>query len=87
MNFVGEQEVVSLFIWTQHKLDGRRRQAKEIRVTGPVVVEERDLEVDVKAEGQGNRNYTERAPKNLKMTTMQQHFTICATRTPFPPVK
>lgn len=48
MNFVGEQEVVSLFIWTQCKLDGRRRQAKEIRVTSPVVVEERDLDVDVK---------------------------------------
>lgn len=50
MNFVGEQEVVSLFIWTQYKLDGRSRQAKEIRVTGAVVVEERDLEVDLKDE-------------------------------------
>lgn len=52
MNFVGEQEVVSLLIWTQCKFDGKRRQAKEIRVTGPVVVEERDLEADVK-EGEG----------------------------------
>lgn len=49
MNFVREQEVVSLSIWTQYKLDGRSR-AREIRVTGPVVVEERDLEVDVKEE-------------------------------------
>lgn len=45
MNFAGEQEALSLSIWAQYKLDGRRRQAKEIRVTGPVVVEERDLEV------------------------------------------
>lgn len=51
MNFVGEQEVLSLSIWAQYKLNGRRRQAREIRVTGPVVVEERDLEVDVKEEG------------------------------------
>lgn len=50
MNFVGEQEVVSLFIWTQYKLDGRSRQTREIWVTGPVVVEECDLEVDVKEE-------------------------------------
>lgn len=45
MNFAGEQEALSLSIWAQCKLDGRRRQAKEIRVAGPVVVEARDLEV------------------------------------------
>lgn len=44
MNFAGEQEALSLSIWAQCKLDGRRH-AKEIRVTGPVAVEERDLEV------------------------------------------
>lgn len=56
INFAEEQEVVSLFIGTKYKLDGRRRRAKEIRVTGPVVAEERDLEVDGRrlAEGEAN---------------------------------
>lgn len=65
MNFVGEQEAVSLFIWTQFQLDGRRRQEKEIGVTGPVVVE-RDLKVDVKEEGWQKKKQIEIATKQLR---------------------
>lgn len=50
MNFVEEQEVLSLSIWPQHKLDGKRRQANEIKVTGPLVVRDRDLEMNAKTE-------------------------------------
>lgn len=66
MNFVGEQEVVSLFIWTQYKLDGISRRAKKIRLTCLVLVEERDLEVDVKGEGWQKQ-------KQLEMPTKELH--------------
>lgn len=48
MNFVEEQEELSLSIWAHLELDGRRRQAKGIRLAD-CVVEEDDLGVDVKA--------------------------------------
>lgn len=57
---------------------------KKKRLTSLVVVEKRDLEVDVKKEeGWQKQKQLEMTTKELhenkKMTTMQQHLTICAT--------
>lgn len=64
MNFVGEQEVLSLSIWPQHKLDGRRRQANEIKVTGPAVVRDRDLGIDANTE-KGQQNWKQETKYNM----------------------
>lgn len=47
MNFIEEQEELSLFIWAHYDLNRRRRQAKGIRVAY-CVLEKVDLGVDVK---------------------------------------
>lgn len=77
INFVEEQEDLSLSIWTHQELERRRRQGKGKGVTD-CVVEEDDLGVDVKAGEESGRTANENDRKKLfgihNIVTQQEAF-------------